>query len=282
LRAAEPESKETVTQKVADGCTAFGSNAEFVMSSKSTQVASCTSNASADGGDVQRTNRAEIEIDEEYQIAALTHRLIEKVGVEEDEGTMRRIVRSRMVNYTRKQKEELVAGLKIEAYQNLKKQQAIDKGNVGKNGKPKMTQEEYSDYLNSLVKLTGSPYATGRGGKANWKSTMLAERTPGVDEYTHVADPPRRFLSKELHVLECQRKGTPIKKGVEDGDIPGQVEDAVFNALDDVEDVMDETVGRPLSMWIKFEEAVSSIFERKKTNNFRPLAGRRSLKFGSY
>jgi hypothetical protein len=79
LRAAEPESKETVTQKVAHGCTAFGSNAEFVMSSKSTQVASCTSNASADGGDVQCANRAEIEIDEEYQIAALTHRLIEKV-----------------------------------------------------------------------------------------------------------------------------------------------------------------------------------------------------------
>jgi hypothetical protein len=83
-RAAEPKSKETVTQKVADGCTAdgshkFGNNAEFVMSSKSTQVASCTSNASADGRDVERVNQAEMDIDEEYQIAALTHRLIEKV-----------------------------------------------------------------------------------------------------------------------------------------------------------------------------------------------------------
>ena len=78
-----------------------------------------------------------------------------------------------------------------------------------------------------VVKLTGSPYATGRGGRANWKSTKLAERTPGVDEYTHVADPPRRYLSKELHELECQRKGTPMKKGVKDGDIPGLFENAV-------------------------------------------------------
>jgi len=56
----------------------------------------------------------------------------------------------------------------------------------------------------------------------------------------------------------------------------------VQNALDDVEDVMDDTVGRPLSMWIVFSEAVQSIFERKKGNNFRPLAGRKSLQFGSY
>jgi len=56
----------------------------------------------------------------------------------------------------------------------------------------------------------------------------------------------------------------------------------VQNALDDVEDAMDDTVGRPLSMWIVLSEAVQSIFERKKGNNFRPLAGRKSLLFGSY
>lgn len=82
-----------------------------------------------------------------------------------------------------------------------------------------------------VVKHTGSPYATGQGGRAHWKSTELAERTPGVDEYTHVADPPRRFVSKELHMLECQRNGTPTKKGAGDGDIPGLVEDAIFVSI---------------------------------------------------
>lgn len=44
---------------------------------------------------------------------------------------------------------------------------------------------------------------------------------------------------------------------------------------------MDDTVGRPLSIWISFSDTVASVFERKKNTNWRPLAGRRSLAYGS-
>lgn len=56
----------------------------------------------------------------------------------------------------------------------------------------------------------------------------MALRSPGTDDYTHVSDSPRRFLSKELHAMDCERKGTPLKKANgQDGDISGIVVDAV-------------------------------------------------------